>query len=146
MVVRGWPWPRRVCGKEIRRAIRAHRRAGRVRGTGCSASRLQHVCEFRCAVGGGAEDFTAYAIARLHPYTLEARFRPSGGRGLFFLSLLYHGTCPVGTLGEGGDGWGWGGYAGWGGMGYYTLTPLQADFGLLAAEDFSFFLLSMADP
>ena len=34
VVVRGWPWPRRVCGKEIRRAIRAHRRAGRVRGTG----------------------------------------------------------------------------------------------------------------
>ena len=46
VVVRGWPWPRRVCGKEIRRAIRAHRRAGRVRGTGCSASRLQHICEF----------------------------------------------------------------------------------------------------
>ena len=91
----------------------------------------------------GPEDFTAYAIARLHPYTLEARFRPSGGRGLFFLSFL---SLAFATLGEGGDGWGWGGYAGCGGMGYYTLTPLQAGFGLLAAEDFFFFLLSMADP
>ena len=86
VVVRGWPWPRRVCGKEIRRAIRAHRRAGRVRGTGCSASRLQHVCEFRCAVGAGQK-------------------------------TSRHTRLPD-----------------------YTLTPSKPDFGLLAAEDFFFFL------
>ena len=85
---------------------------------------------------------------RLPDYTLITPSKPDFGLLAaedFFFFLFF--PSPLATLGEGGDGWGWGGYAGWGGDGVlHPYTPLQADFGLLAAEDFFFFLLSMADP